>query len=406
MNDGNADREESRFRDVLGSIEAETPRPDEAFLERLKAETTSEFLAAAQAAPGQKREKLMHVFKRYIPATAAALVLIGVALVAFLAISVSPSIAWADVQKRVTEAQTATFAVTMACGGAEGLTWAAQYKSPGHMRMTRKEMISIFDFANGRLLILDPSSKFASTTEMAGMGEDFYGDWLADLKAIVGSREAQRIGEKKIDGRDVVGWRMSIDEEGCEWQTATVWADAETAELVEAEMTALTARMTLNDIKLGVELDEKLFDLTPPEGYRHSKARVKRSECTVEDVAMLLRIWAGGSGGVLPDDPMKSWEFTAAAARFDWRSLFAGVAPQDIAKRQQELSETIHEAFTFFGIRMNWMYAGKGVKVGDADTVIFWYLPDPKGKTAEVIYGDLTVGEMPVNKLPKSSDDE
>jgi hypothetical protein len=54
----------------------------------------------------------------------------------------------------------------------------------------------------------------------------------------------------------------------------------------------------------------------------------------------------------------------------------------------------------FFKGEGRWHYAGKGVKLGDAQTVIFWY--QPKGsQTYRVIYGDLSVKDVAPNDLPK-----
>jgi hypothetical protein len=45
-------------------------------------------------------------------------------------------------------------------------------------------------------------------------------------------------------------------------------------------------------------------------------------------------------------------------------------------------------------------YAGSGVKLGEADKAIFWYLPDGAG-TYRVIYGDLSVKDVAEADLPK-----
>ena len=48
----------------------------------------------------------------------------------------------------------------------------------------------------------------------------------------------------------------------------------------------------------------------------------------------------------------------------------------------------------------NWRYAGKGVKLGDADKVILWY--QPEGSNAyRAIYGDLKVADIAPENLPK-----
>jgi hypothetical protein len=45
-------------------------------------------------------------------------------------------------------------------------------------------------------------------------------------------------------------------------------------------------------------------------------------------------------------------------------------------------------------------YAGSGVKVGEADKAVFWYLPDGS-QTYRVIYGDLSVKDVAPENLPK-----
>jgi len=45
-------------------------------------------------------------------------------------------------------------------------------------------------------------------------------------------------------------------------------------------------------------------------------------------------------------------------------------------------------------------YAGSGVKVGEADKAVFWYLPDG-ADTYRVIYGDLSVKDVAAENLPK-----
>jgi hypothetical protein len=48
-------------------------------------------------------------------------------------------------------------------------------------------------------------------------------------------------------------------------------------------------------------------------------------------------------------------------------------------------------------------YAGKGVKLGDAETPIFWYRPKDS-ETYRVIYGDLSIRELSEEDLPQKAD--
>lgn len=50
-------------------------------------------------------------------------------------------------------------------------------------------------------------------------------------------------------------------------------------------------------------------------------------------------------------------------------------------------------------------YAGKGVKLGDAETAIFWFLPKD-AETYKVIYGDLSIKDVAEEDLPEAPKEE
>jgi len=79
---------------------------------------------------------------------------------------------------------------------------------------------------------------------------------------------------------------------------------------------------------------------------------------------------------------------------------------EELGLSQEEETElgmklTRHLLFIrFFKGEGEWHYAGKGVKLGDADTAIFWYQPKDS-ETYRVIYGDLSVKDVAPEDLPK-----
>jgi hypothetical protein len=48
----------------------------------------------------------------------------------------------------------------------------------------------------------------------------------------------------------------------------------------------------------------------------------------------------------------------------------------------------------------DWAYLGDGVKLGDKDRIVFWYL-DGKTSKYRAVYGDLSAREIAVADLPK-----
>jgi hypothetical protein len=55
---------------------------------------------------------------------------------------------------------------------------------------------------------------------------------------------------------------------------------------------------------------------------------------------------------------------------------------------------------TMLDYQGEWHYAGKGVTLGDATKAVFWYRKGD-ATTYRVIYGDLHVGDVELDGLPK-----
>jgi outer membrane lipoprotein-sorting protein len=385
------DQEEDRFAELLGAIESQT-RPDQGFLKRLEAESRMAFLAAETAQPAHRKEKIMRILKRFTPAAAACIVVGIVAVVAFFMLwDGAATIAWADVQAAMERARTVCYKLTLTQGRSPSVSWDVMFKEPGLMRQERPEAILIFNYETGHGLFLAPEAKTAVSGLISEMPKPFSPeDWVGYLRKIIGSEQAEELGEKEIQGRRAKGWRIARRRK--QINVITVWADAETAELVEVELEADQAKAVMSEFEFDKELDESLFSLEPPDDYElHTYGEMKASDPSVEDVAELLRFWAKGNGNVFPNN-LNAWEFSKAAKEFDWASE---VDPE-------ALSDAISRAFAFLGMKFPWTYAGKGVKLGEAETPVFRFKPK-RSRTYKVIYGDLHIEDVAKEDLPKES---
>jgi hypothetical protein len=81
--------------------------------------------------------------------------------------------------------------------------------------------------------------------------------------------EVETLGEKVLDGRQVRGFRANITDKIQRRQTIEVWVDIETNYPVQMEIFYGKAgvQMIFTKFVWNPELDDSLFDLTPPEGY-------------------------------------------------------------------------------------------------------------------------------------------
>ena len=388
----NPEMHDRTLRDVLAAHEQSRDMGSAIFRSGKGAATTMlDGTAPAREAllPVRKGKKsIMKTLKRFTPAAAACIVIGIAAVVAFLSLgNGGATIAWADVRAAVEQAQSVCFKMTFRLGR-ETVTWNVMYVEPGLTRSETPEGISIMDWPAGRILSLTPKAKSAHTTVISGMGNPYHRNWLADLKEIVGSEQAEDLGEKSIAGRSVKGWRV-VDDEG----TTTVWADAKTAALVQVGVKSDEMNFVMSDFELNRELDRSLFSLKPPDDYKlHTTSTMNASDPSLRDVAELLALCARGNNGVMPDDlNIDKGEFWKTFATIKWtRDDDRGA-----------LQATVSRAVSFLYLRLGgWTYAGTGVKVGDADTAVFWYKPKD-ADTYKVIFGDLSIKDVAEEDIPK-----
>ena len=156
-----------------------------------------------------------------------------------------------------------------------------------------------------------------------------------------------------------------------------------------------------SDFQIDVALDDTLFKVEPPAGYALRKDESKiigMDEKTFLNpepaVADPLRIFAEKTGGTFPkrlDDPEK----------------FRKMVPQQAQKTAIPDSETFRtiQVLTRFmmatqALKEKFGYAPDGVKLGDADKILFWYHPDG-GKSYRAIFGDLHAADVSEDKLPE-----
>ncbi len=348
--------------------------------------------AAGPARAGRARgtwRSLMHI--RLMQASAAAIAAACLVAAIVLWPGGKAGVALAEVRRSVEQARTACFQLSWYRDGQAEASGPAKWREPGLLRWEVPGAVTIYHWNEGKFLTLMTEAKTAHAATIEEMENPYHRDWIRNLKESIGSDSAEEVGHKEIAGREARGWRFKDDDGTC-----TVWADAETGQLLRADFESGNSRMVMTEFVLNQPLDEDTFSLTPPAGYSITRAEFRRSEPSEKDLVLLLRVWAMGNGDVFPDklDPAA---FSAAAAKVNWSRL--GIRSQ---QEGQEASNAISRAFWLMYTLHERTYVGGGVKLGDAAKPILWHRP--KGKqTYRVIYGDLSVKDVAPEDLPKKS---
>jgi len=261
--------------------------------------------------------------------------------------------------------------------------------------------ISIIDLAEGRILSLNDAKKEAVYYDLKGLPpipnylEDFKG-LFAKLQEIP-HFEVQQLEAQEIDGHKAVGFLAKHPK-----VEITLWADAKTGLPIRVDQKEPQMTTIVKNMRFDVPMEESLFSMEVPSGYKQQQVQLDLFGSTEADFIEGLRLRAEMFGeGRFPDslafeDYMKQVPELIKKAEKLKLSL----------EQNAELDKKVgaHLFFLrFFKGEGKWYYRGKGIKLGDAATPIFWYRPTGS-ETYRVIYGDLHVVDVARENLPEPLD--
>ena len=278
--------------------------------------------------------------------------------------------------------------------------------------LSNMDTTMILDLEDARMLTLVSVgvTKIASYIDIQGTGLEGTRSVLDFVRNVVSrvkdnpDADIQDLGEKEINGQKAVGFYVKGFNDGL-----TIWANKKTTLPIRIEITEGKTSTVIKNIEFDVPLEESLVSMEVPAGYTMKDIAIHiievpapdnhLSNATEEDLVESLRIWAEIIlDGAFPD-----------AIGTDHFMKQAAVLGSKLASLGLPLSEMEQLCFKYtkgmiflqkFEFGGKWGYAGKGVKLGDADKIILWYQPQGSN-TYRAIYGDLRVAEVAEEDLPK-----
>ena len=278
--------------------------------------------------------------------------------------------------------------------------------------LSNMDMTMILDLEDARMLTLVSLgvTKIASYNDIQGTGLEGTGSVLDFVRNVVSrvknnpDADIQDLGEKEINGQKAVGFYVKGFNDGL-----TIWANKKTSLPIRIEITEGKTSTVIKNIKFDVPLEESLVSMEVPAGYTMKDIAIHiievpapdnhLSNATEEDLVESLRIWAEIIlDGAFPD-AIGTDHFIKQAAPLGYKmaSLRLPVSEGEQLFFKFQKGMIFLQKFEFGG---KWGYAGKGVKLGDAEKIILWYQPQDS-QTWRVIYGDLSVKDVAEENLPK-----
>ncbi len=362
----------------------------------------------------------------------AAVIIIAVLTAIHLSGGSMEGIAFAEAVRPVLNARTASFDIALESGNRPVQKSHFLCMSPGLVRQTMSDgTINIVDYQQSMALHLNSEEKTAKLTRMVpsrGVGtSDVLGQMQQRIKRAVNlsDESVEHLDRKFIDGQDAVGFRVKLSGEQnyvIGWQsrgTFTIWADPNMKYPIRLEwydeMTGINSIAT--NIELNVDLDKIIFGMEIPEGYALTEEQEDGPEdlpTTVDEKKIIdnLRQWTDLTGGTFPSsvvgysaikdlDPNADISFEQK----EWNG-FNGHVHVNMPNLKTYLK--VMQLIASGGLighmppGTDWHYAGKGVKIGDADTAIFWYRLQ-NAENYRVMYGDLNIKDVSPENLPQKS---
>jgi outer membrane lipoprotein-sorting protein len=329
-------------------------------------------------------------------AAAAVIVIAGLVCVQFL----TGTNAYAQVVQEIRNARTVVYTLITQTnqGNGETVKTDVAYKEPGLLRMSTVDgYVIILDSTSGKVISIVPTLQMYTIGDVKNLlnNIDTKGpfDSIESMKKLPAKAD-EHLDPKEIDGIVCGGYRVKHGD-----LTTTIWLDAKTGDLVQVEQKYASApgmNKIIKNIKFDVVLDDSLFSMTPPEGYRPSelKSNAFASAATEDMFIEFMRLWSS-----LTVDGM----FPPVATPTP--KVIMDMGQQGKLKGEWSMPVMIRMTNgMLFVYRLpqnsNWRYMGENVKFGTTDKPIFWYRP-AGSQMYRVIYADLTVREMAEDQLPK-----
>lgn len=338
---------------------------------------------------------------------AAAVIIIAVVLAVLQFGSPFESKAFAAVVEQLNNARTITYSVITKTNVESMPTirtmWA--FKEPGYLRTTTADgFVVVFDAIQGKgISIMPPERKYLEIEE-TNIPDDPSKDPFVVVENLrtLPNRADEELGEREIDGRPAMGFRVNKDD-----ITTTVWIDPHTGDLVRAEIEFAdnpAMNKIMSDFQLNVELDDSLFSLEPPDGYEKLPEVVQADASTVteQDLVEFLEVWVTYWANDATFPPIIAGpEFAKVVYTLaEEGKLISG---ESAGQQRQKHIQAMYRGGLFVGQlppESDWHYCGENIKFGDADTAIFWYRPQGS-ENYRVIFGDLHIEEVAPEDLPQ-----
>ena len=260
-------------------------------------------------------------------------------------------------------------------------------------------MTQIIDMETGKMLALNDGDKTATYVNIKGMLQERTRGYIEFVRKVLmelkDSNDVKELGEQVIDGRKAIGFSGR----GNNNQELKIWADPKTAVPIRVELRLGQLPAVFKNFKFDEPIEDSQVSMDVPEGYTLDEAEIDFTKGTEEDFVESLRVWAEVLlDGKFPE-VVGTEQYMKQMPLLGEKLVQSGLSADEAGKVAMKLPRGMF-FLQLLETDGKYHYAGKGVKLGEADKAIFWYRPEGS-ESYRVIYGDLSVKEVSEENLPK-----
>ena len=389
----------NNIENILKNATVETKTDyDRELLDNLKNE-----LNTCQDTKPDKRYTWSNIMNNnFIKFAAAAVIIIALSLF-FITPNAGTSIALADAIKPLLNAKNAVLDIVIGQGENQTIIKDTVMGQKIYREMQGMQNVEmVIDLDEMKLMSISPKEKIVTYVKLDGLGH--IENYLKHLQTLTQNLldsnyfNVEDLGYKKHNNTEYYVYKAVVKDKP--EIAIIIWIDLETALPTRIIEQNANTTITCDNIKFNVNIDESMFSLEVPEGFTEQKTAIDFSENTEENFIEMLRLSAEVmNDGYLPDDVS-----IEGMVKFAQDKMETAFKDQQLSDQQQiDVSTKWGQGLVF--IRMykgqgKWYYNGKGVKLGEAETPVFWWHPQ-NSENWRVIFGDLTVQECPEDDLPE-----
>ncbi|MCA9191016.1 MAG: hypothetical protein KDB03_04625 [Planctomycetales bacterium] len=322
----------------------------------------------------------------------------------------APALALDELIDNFMKAHSARYDAIVTVEGQPAMNSKCYYLEPVHLREEYDGFTSITDWAARKKIGLDTRAKRATVYNLNNLPDELKngmrdGNWFEGIRQMLRAASTNpdakviQLGEKEIDGHDVVGFRLEIPA-----TPMTVWADSRTQLPVRIESTMVgppKTEVVMTNFEFDTDLDKSLFSVEVPAGFAVADVDIDLSPATESDLLTALRMCCEVSDGDFPTgfDAVSSGKY--AAKYLVKNGINAKTGPTRV--QLQEITK-IARGFQFVmmlpkGADVH--YAGAGAKQGDEERPVLWYKASGSSMY-RVLHADFSVRE--VDEAPRVAD--